>query len=71
MAIFVLNLDLQQKPKPASINIPLTAKADVAAIPAVAENGAGSIVTALQQGCDVVCLILQAFVVAGPAGVKS
>src|SRR5881397_2991604 len=67
MPVFVLNLNLQQEGEAISIEIPLAGEANVAAIPTIAQHRAGNIVTFSQQPGDVIRLILEAFVVTGPA----
>src|SRR6266496_1389284 len=65
-AVFVFDLNLYQQRQPVTIEIRLPAKADVAAIPAIAEDYANGILATAQQIGEVVSLILQALVIAGP-----
>ena len=61
------HVDLREQRDPVAIDVALAAEADLAPIPAAAENGAGGVRPLLQQRRDVVGLVLQVLVVAGPA----
>src|SRR5262245_25404668 len=69
-AVSVGDVDLQQHPKPLTVLVALAAKSDSASIPAVAQESGDSVITVLEEACDVISLILKPFVVAGPTGSK-
>jgi hypothetical protein len=54
-----------------SIVIPDTIPADVTAVPAVGQNGSPCIFSGLEQGCDIVGAVVNAFSIVGPAGIKA
>ena len=64
--ILVGDLDLQEQSEAIAVDV-ATASRQVSAVPAVAEQHAHGVVPALEQGRDVVGLVLQALVVARPA----
>src|SRR5262249_59408256 len=69
-AVSVGDVDLQQQPKPLTVLVALAAKSDFASVPAVAQESADSVITLLEEACDVVSLILKPLVVAGPTRSK-
>ena len=67
--VLVGDLDLQQQRQPVAVDVaPIDAPGQVPAVPAVAELDPDGVVARLQEGRDVVRLVLQALVVARPPG---
>ena len=63
----VEDMQLQQQGQLGAVIVALPAEAQIAAIPAVAEQGGDDVGAGLQQRCHIVRLILKAMLIGGPA----
>ncbi len=67
MSIRVANDQLRQKTESRAVIVPFTLEAEVPAIPPVTEGHSDCVRARPDEPCDVIGVVLQALVVAGPA----
>jgi hypothetical protein len=61
-------VQLQEQCQPIAIRIAIATKTEPSPIPAVGQNNAKSIIALAKQGGHIIGLVLQAMIIAGPAG---